>query len=56
MLDGLESVSEGFGEEKNILPFPGFEPSVVQPLAILFREVGTKTLRKLDARYEDERI
>jgi hypothetical protein len=47
MLDGLESVSGRFGEEKNLLPFPGFEPRVIQPLAIIFREVGTSSLRKM---------
>jgi hypothetical protein len=56
MLDGLESVSGRFGEKKNLLPFPEFEPRVVQPLATIFHEVGTNTLRKLDARHEDERI
>jgi hypothetical protein len=56
MLVGLESVSGRFGEEKNLLPLPGFEPKVVLPLAIIFREIGTNMLRKLDARHEDERI
>ena len=54
ILDGLESVSGRFGEEKNLFPFPGFEPMVVQPLAIIFRGIGTNTLRKLDGRLEDE--
>ena len=56
MLYGLESVFGRLEEEKNLLPFPGFEPRVVQPLAIIFHEIGTNTLRKLDARHEDERI
>ena len=56
MLDGLEYASGRSGEEKNLLPFRGFEPRVVQPLAIIFHEVGTDALRKVDARHEDERI
>ena len=50
MLDGR------FGKEKNLLSFAGFELGVVQPLAIIFREVGTNALRKLGARHEDERM
>jgi hypothetical protein len=56
MLDGLESLSGLSEGEKNLLPLAGFEPRVVQPSAINFRVVGTKTLRKLNARHEDERI
>jgi hypothetical protein len=32
-LDGLQSWSGCFGEEKNIFSLPGFEPSTVQPIA-----------------------
>ena len=49
-------MSGRFGEKKNLLLFPGFAPRFVQPLAIIFHEVGTNTLRKLDDRHEDERV